>query len=143
MPNDRDRRNWPSSIATITGLTYTSPAIVTATWRYSTKHRQVFDWLPIHTWTLDQVWADIHESGVPYHPAYDLGMTRLSCRFCIFAPHSQLIVSGKANPELLAKYVAVEKEIGHTFKAKSSIVEIAEAIANGEQATLDDGNWNM
>lgn len=27
--------------------------------------RQVWLWLPIHHWTIEQVWADIHASGVP------------------------------------------------------------------------------
>lgn len=45
--------------------------------------REVDQWLPIHTWTLDEVWADIRASGVPYHRVYDYGMPRLSCRFCL------------------------------------------------------------
>jgi 3'-phosphoadenosine 5'-phosphosulfate sulfotransferase (PAPS reductase)/FAD synthetase len=45
--------------------------------------REVDQWLPIHAWTLEEVWADIHASGVRYHWAYDLGLPRLSCQFCL------------------------------------------------------------
>jgi|SRR5579885_428194 len=57
----------------------------------SNGRREVWNWLPIHAWTVDQVWARIRETGVPHHFAYDLGMPRLSCCFCIFAPVSVLI----------------------------------------------------
>lgn len=77
--------------------------------------RQVDTWLPIHDWTEEQVWDTIHESKVPYHHAYDLGMPRLSCAFCIFAPESALLLAGKHNPQLLQRYVDVERRIGHTF----------------------------
>lgn len=104
---------------------------------------EVWDWLPIHEWTESQVWDDIRASGVPYHRAYDLGMPRLSCCFCIFAPRAALMIAGQANPELLDEYVAVEKEIGHDFQHKKPIREIKEAIARGETAGAMDGNWNM
>ena len=90
----------------------------------SNKKRQVFDWLPIQEWSEKKVWDTIKRSGVPHHYAYDLGMPRLSCCFCIFAPTEALVIAGKANPELLADYVAVEERTGHSFKAKQSIKEI-------------------
>ena len=55
--------------------------------------RRVFDFLPIQDWTTKQVWDSIKESGCPSHWAYDRGMKRLSCRFCIFAPRSQLLLA--------------------------------------------------
>jgi 3'-phosphoadenosine 5'-phosphosulfate sulfotransferase (PAPS reductase)/FAD synthetase len=42
----------------------------------SSGRRTVDTWLPIRDWTEEQVWQRIHASGVPYHPAYDQGMTR-------------------------------------------------------------------
>ena len=38
------------------------------------------------TWKVEDVWARIKASGVEHHKAYDLGMSRLSCCFCVFAP---------------------------------------------------------
>jgi hypothetical protein len=82
----------------------------------SNSRRWVDDWLPLHAWTVEEVWSRIGASGVRHHPAYDLGMPRLSCCFCIFSPRSALILAGKHNPELLAEYVKVEKQIGHSFR---------------------------
>lgn len=42
----------------------------------SSGRRTVDTWLPIHDWTEAQVWQCIRASGVPYHPAYDQGMSR-------------------------------------------------------------------
>ena len=101
--------------------------------RASNGLREIDVWLPIHTWTTEQVWQRIHASGVRYHPAYDLGMPRLSCCFCIFSPRSALLLAGKHNPELLAEYVAVEKDIGHTFRKDLPLVSIQEALESGEE----------
>jgi 3'-phosphoadenosine 5'-phosphosulfate sulfotransferase (PAPS reductase)/FAD synthetase len=108
-----------------------------------TKKREVWDWLPIHDWTENEVWESISRSNVPYHPAYDLGMPRLSCVFCIFAPRDALLVAGRANPELLDEYCDLEEEIGHTFQNGKPIREIREAIQRGEQPRNLHGAWNM
>lgn len=71
--------------------------------------RHVYDWLPIHGMTEAQVWADIAASGVPYHPAYRLGMTRLSCSFCVLASRSDLTRAAQLRPGLAAEYVRVER----------------------------------
>jgi 3'-phosphoadenosine 5'-phosphosulfate sulfotransferase (PAPS reductase)/FAD synthetase len=52
--------------------------------RQSTLTRKVYEWLPIHHWSTERVWNVIRENHLPYHFAYDLGMPRLSCVFCIF-----------------------------------------------------------
>ena len=113
--------------------------------RFSTKRREVWDWLPIHEMKEQAVWDDIEDSGVPHHPAYDLGMPRLSCRFCIFAPSAALMIAGREAPALLDQYVQLEQEIRHDFKHKQPIGEIRDALRRGESADLAslDGNWNM
>lgn len=110
---------------------------------FSTKTRTVDTWLPIHDWTEQQVWASIKESGVPHHYAYDLGMPRLSCVFCIFAPKQALILAGQHNRELLDKYVKVEQEIGHLFRQDMPIANIQEAVVNNVTTGPMDGAWNM
>jgi 3'-phosphoadenosine 5'-phosphosulfate sulfotransferase (PAPS reductase)/FAD synthetase len=99
----------------------------------SNGRRNVDAWLPIHSWSTRQVWERIRASGVRHHPAYDLGMPRLSCCFCIFSPRSALLLAGKHNPALLAEYVAVEKKIGHAFRLELPLASIEEALAHGEQ----------
>ena len=107
--------------------------------------RDVFDWLPIHCWLEPAVWKRIKQAGTRHHWAYDRGMTRLSCRFCIFAPRSQLMVSAcqPENKELFEEYVALEDKMGHTFRKKQSLREIKEAIEAGETPSEDDTQWNM
>lgn len=110
--------------------------------RLSTKKRTVYDCLPIHTWTTKQVWDTIKENGLPYHEAYNLGMPRLSCVFCIFSPFDALVTAGYANPELLNQYVQVESEIGHSFRKELSLAEVKEAIQKGYKPK-EIQNWVM
>ncbi len=111
--------------------------------RASTLSRTVDDWLPIHDWTEDEVWDSINSSDVPYHPAYDLGMPRLSCIFCIFAPRKALILAGKHNRDLLDRYVAVEEKIDHTFTEKMSLASIRDAVIAQEDTSDIGGAWAM
>ncbi len=110
--------------------------------RNTNGKREVTNWLPIHSWTTAQVWARIKKSGVPHHPAYDKGMPRLSCVFCVFAPKAALMIAGKHNPELLDEYCRVEEKIGHTFRNGFKIAEVRDAIQRGEQPGAVT-TWNM
>lgn len=145
----RKDENLPKQILNIYGFrAEESPArrkkaVFTENQRFSRKDVKVFDWLPIHTWNEAEVWADIRRSGLAHHPAYDLGMPRLSCSFCIFAPRAALLLAGRARPELLAEYVALEKETGHDFRHKEPLAAIQQALAHGEQPGRVGGDWNM
>jgi len=90
----------------------------------SNGRRHVDAYLPILDWTIEQVWARIRASGVRYHPAYDLGMGRLSCCFCVLAPKAALLVAAQHNPSLADQYAAVEQKIGHQFTTKISIARV-------------------
>lgn len=110
--------------------------------RSSTKTRHVDNWLPIQDWLEGEVWDDIKASGVEHHEAYDLGMPRLSCCFCIFAPREALLVAGEHNRPLLDEYVAVERRINHTFRQELPIAEIAAALDAGERAgKIEASSW--
>ena len=93
--------------------------------------RWVDEWLPVLGRTEDEIWKGILDSGVPHHTAYDLGMPRLSCCFCIFAPKSALVLAGHYNKKLLKEYVAVEKEVHRTFLQTFSLAEILEEVEHG------------
>lgn len=108
----------------------------------TTRKREVWDWLPIHDWTEEKVWNVIRRYKLPYHPAYDLGMPRLSCVFCIFSPFDALVLAGKENPELLQEYVDTEKEIGHSFRENMPIESVQIAIDDGYEPKLIQ-NWVM
>lgn len=98
--------------------------------------RDVVRWHPILDWTVDQVWARIAAAGTRVHPAYALGMTRLSCAFCVFASRGDLLVSAKANRPLLDEYVAVELRIGHRFTMALSAAELA-ALADADAVVVE------
>lgn len=110
--------------------------------RHSTKTRTVYDYLPIHDLHVGEVWDIIKSNKLPYHYAYDLGMPRLSCCFCIFSPFDALVIAGKANPELLDRYVAVEQKINHTFRKDLAIREIKSAIENN-YLPVEVNDWIM
>jgi 3'-phosphoadenosine 5'-phosphosulfate sulfotransferase (PAPS reductase)/FAD synthetase len=111
--------------------------------RLSNGKREVTVWLPLLAWTEAQVWARIRSRGLEYHPAYDLGMPRLSCVFCVFASRSALLIAGRHNRALLDEYVAVEQRIGHTFRKSLPILQIRDAVDAGEQASGKVESWCM
>jgi 3'-phosphoadenosine 5'-phosphosulfate sulfotransferase (PAPS reductase)/FAD synthetase len=100
--------------------------------------RHVWDWLPIHEWRVEEVWADIWTSKVPYHYAYDLGMPRLSCCFCVYAGEDALVLAAQHNPELADAYVAVELKIGHRFQDALSMATIVEKARTETVKTVAD-----
>lgn len=94
--------------------------------------REVIDYRPIHDWNEQRVWSVIRLSKVRHHPAYDLGMPRLSCVFCFYAPKDALLIAAKHNPELLREYVEVEQAINHTFTPDLALADIQAAVEAGE-----------
>lgn len=95
--------------------------------------RTVDNWLPIHGWGVDEVWAKIRESGVEHHPAYDLGSPRLSCMFCILAPRESHMLAGKHNRPLLDEYIQIEQETGFAFRKGLPLLEVRDALDRGEE----------
>jgi 3'-phosphoadenosine 5'-phosphosulfate sulfotransferase (PAPS reductase)/FAD synthetase len=85
--------------------------------RNSVAGRDWWDWLPIHGMMTDEVFATIWEAGQKPHPAYANGNERLSCVFCIMASKADLINGAKRNPELYARYRALEQKTGYTMHA--------------------------
>ncbi len=83
--------------------------------RNSKAGREWYDWLPIHEWTIDQVFARIQAANQVPHWAYSKGMSRLSCCFCIMASKKDLKTASRLQPELFQEYVDLEKELDHTF----------------------------
>ncbi len=86
--------------------------------------KQVWDWFPIFDWHVDQVWESIRTAGVKHHWAYDIGMKRLSCVFCIFAPKKALEIAAEYNSELLDEYKEMERKMNHSFREDFSIAEV-------------------
>ena len=108
----------------------------------SNGRREVSDFLPLHEWSAEEVWERVHASRIAdlIHPAYAAGMPRLSCRFCILAPKSALVLSARLNPELAEEYLRVEQVTGHRFRMDCSIAEVIEAARSGEPVAA--GSWS-
>jgi 3'-phosphoadenosine 5'-phosphosulfate sulfotransferase (PAPS reductase)/FAD synthetase len=103
----------------------------------SNGRRHVDLWFPIFDWSVEQVWATIRRSGVPHHFAYDAGMPRLSCVFCVLAGNRELILAARLNPDLAAEYLAAEQRMGHTFKAKTSFADLMAAADSATDEELE------
>ncbi|MFF5261296.1 phosphoadenosine phosphosulfate reductase family protein [Actinomadura viridis] len=95
--------------------------------------RTVTRWNPILHWTETEVWDRIKASGVPYHPAYDEGMTRLSCSLCVLASRDDLIRAARLRPDLAAEYAALETELDHQFRADMSMADIIAAASERQK----------
>jgi 3'-phosphoadenosine 5'-phosphosulfate sulfotransferase (PAPS reductase)/FAD synthetase len=93
--------------------------------------REVTRYYPIFNWSVDQVWARIDQADAEYHPAYDLGMPRLSCVFCPMAGRKALLLAASHNRKLLAQYVAVEDLVGKTFKKDEPLADIERDLVAG------------
>jgi 3'-phosphoadenosine 5'-phosphosulfate sulfotransferase (PAPS reductase)/FAD synthetase len=111
--------------------------------REENSRKRIDTWLPIQLWSTEQVWTRIQASGVEHHRAYDLGMGRLSCAFCIFAPKASLVLAGKHNRALLDRYVGVEERTGHTFRMDVSLAEVRDAVDAGAEVDATADEWNM
>ena len=91
--------------------------------RMSKAGREVYDCLPIHDMLIDEVFQTIKDAGQEPHWVYSAGMSRLSCCICIMSSNKDLKVAKRLAPEVWNKYVALEKEIGHTMRNGETLEE--------------------
>lgn len=108
---------------------------------FTRGRREVWTWLPCHDWSEREVWATIRDSRAPYHWAYDIGMPRLSCTLCIFAPRAALTLAGHYNRQRLVEKVELERHTGDTFKANLALSEVLRDVDAGVWATTE--GWVM
>lgn len=107
--------------------------------RASNTKRLVVNWHPILAWNTLEVLARCEKAPTELHPAYALGMPRLSCVFCVLASESALTLAAKHNPELADEYVRVEAKIGHSFQNGRTIASIVEkARATDDEIQVED-----
>ena len=104
----------------------------------SNGRRHVDEWLPILEWSVEDVRARIKQAGTRHHWAYDLGMPRLSCCFCVLASRRALVCAAQNMPELAAEYARVESKIGHRFRRDLSMAEIIEAAQQEAVEAVDN-----
>ena len=83
--------------------------------RGSVAGRDWYEWLPIHGLTREEVFATIRGAGQEPHWAYAAGNERLSCVFCIMGSRNDLRNGARHRPDLLAKYIEIERRTGYTM----------------------------
>ena len=91
--------------------------------------REWYTWLPIAQFSTEQVFETIAGAGEQPHWAYGAGMSRLSCCFCIMASADDLRVSAQRNPDLYARYVALELHVNHTMSMSRKGLEWTTGVA--------------
>lgn len=83
--------------------------------RNSKAGRSWHDWLPIHDFTIAQVFGLIALCGQRAHWAYAKGMSRFSCAFCIMSSMDDLKTAARLLPDLGRRYAAKERELDQTL----------------------------
>lgn len=112
--------------------------------------RHVDTWLPVHTLTTDQIWQNIHSSGVPHHSAYDHGTRRLSCSICPLAARADIVRACQLRPDLARTYLQLEDTLGVPLRPRLSVrdayAEAAATAAPGDPISggrqLPAGRWS-
>ncbi|WP_431770861.1 phosphoadenosine phosphosulfate reductase family protein [Streptomyces cucumeris] len=97
---------------------------VEADHRASNGRRTVTQWYPVLRWSEAEVWQRIRDRGLPYHWAYDAGMSRLSCSLCVLASVPDLECAAGLRPELAREYADLETEMGVPFRRELSMAEV-------------------
>lgn len=81
----------------------------------SKNEREWHEWLPIHAWSVEEVFSMIAHVDQQPHWAYERGMSRLSCCFCIMSSKADLITAANLNPTLYRRYVELERSTGQVM----------------------------
>lgn len=97
--------------------------------RNSKAGREWYDWLPIHGWKIGEVFRAIEVAGQKPHWAYEAGMSRLSCCFCIMSSAEDLTIAARLKPDLYRTYVETEKRLGFTLSMSRKGLEEITGIA--------------
>lgn len=101
--------------------------------------RHIDHWRPIRDWKEQQVWDIIRDYCVRVHPAYYLGWSRVSCKFCIFGGARQFASAFQISPAQGQKLIDYETSFGVTMKRNMTLAEL---VSRGkpydmEQAMVD------
>ncbi len=97
------------------------------------------DWNPIAAWSTEDVFAFCAARGFQMHEGYGLGMSRISCRFCIMQDFSDQRVSASvaANVPVLRTIVGLETRSTFAFQGSRWLGDIApELLDDAARAAL-------
>lgn len=85
------------------------------------------------------MFAYIAANGLPVHEAYTrLGMSRVSCRFCIMSKHADLIAAAEESHDLYRRMVALESASTFAFQGSRWLGDIApDLLSEPERAAFE------
>jgi 3'-phosphoadenosine 5'-phosphosulfate sulfotransferase (PAPS reductase)/FAD synthetase len=93
-------------------------------------NRVVDRWRPIRDWKEQEVWDIIKRYRVRCHPAYYLGWSRVSCKFCIFGNADQFASANYISPFQGAQIMGYDAKFKTTIKRKEDLPSL---IAKGRR----------
>ena len=99
------------------------------------------DWNPIAAWSTEDVFAFCAERGFQMHEGYNLGMGRISCRFCIMQDLSDQRVSASvaANAPVYRTIVGLEIRSMFAFQGSRWLGDLApHLLDDATRAALAD-----
>ncbi len=88
----------------------------------------------VHKFTERQIWDQAKKYRIRPAPPYEIGWSRLSCRFCIFGSGQQWKTLELISPDELTMHIENERDFGVTIKRKKNIEE---TIANANPLELE------
>lgn len=93
------------------------------------------DWHPIAAWSLEQVLAYHQLRQFPLHEGYAMGMSRISCAFCILGNAGDLAVSAACldNQDLYRELVDIEIYSSFSFQSNHWLGDIAPWLLTEKQ----------
>jgi 3'-phosphoadenosine 5'-phosphosulfate sulfotransferase (PAPS reductase)/FAD synthetase len=101
--------------------------------------RKTYDgitWNPILEWSVDEVFAEIRQSGLGLHEAYTrYGSSRVSCAFCIMSSAHDLTASANCveNRDVYRAMVELEAESSFAFQGTRWLADVAPHLLSVEQ----------
>jgi len=93
------------------------------------------DWNPIAAWAEADVFAFCAARAFPMHAGYALGMSRISCRYCIMqdAHDQRTSASVPANTPVLHTLVGLETRSGFAFQGSRWLGDVAPELLSDEE----------
>ncbi len=94
--------------------------------RCDSGRRRVDAWRSVIDWSEERVWEIMRRWRINLHPAYRLGLSRVSCLGCVFGGADQWASVRKIAPNHFARIAAYEQEFGCTIKRGLSVEQSAD-----------------
>jgi 3'-phosphoadenosine 5'-phosphosulfate sulfotransferase (PAPS reductase)/FAD synthetase len=146
------RRRFPQGpILSVTGVRRDESAqrrrmpVAKASTRLARRASVGWDWNPIIEWSREDVFAVIAAAGLTLHPAYtDLGMSRVSCRFCILASGADLMRAAHADESLDLYRALVDLELGSSFGFQDTrwLADLVpDRLTQDQRAAIHGAKW--